>query len=111
LTVPNFGCCVVATSTAPVYVSLRGRSQIAKHGARKRISLDGRTMPRSSTPSQDDDFARRARANRDRLGSVLKSRYDFIVCGAVRPVRWSQGGWPRIPDVSVLLEAGGEAST
>ena len=39
-------------------------------------------MTRSSTLSQDDDFARRARANRDRLRSVLKSRYDFIVCGS-----------------------------
>jgi GMC oxidoreductase len=106
LTGPNFGCCVVATSTAPVYVSLRG--QIANHGAHKRISLDGRTMPRSFAPSQDDNFARRARVDRDRLGWVLKSGYDLIVSG---PVRWSQEGWPRTPDVSALqLEAGGDES-
>jgi len=65
-------------------------------------------MTRSSTLSQEDDFAQRAGANRDRLGSVLKSRYDFIVCGSGSV---SAGRLAQNADVNMLpLDAGGDDS-
>ncbi|WP_407520276.1 GMC family oxidoreductase [Methylobacterium oryzisoli] len=58
--------------------------------------------------SADEDFARRARDNQQRLGADLKPSYDFIVCGAGASGSVVARRLAENPDAQVLLiEAGG----
>jgi choline dehydrogenase len=55
------------------------------------------------------DFAERVRVNQERLTSTLKSRYDFVVCGAGSSGSVVARRLAENQDVSVLLvEAGGD---